>query len=1374
MKKIFVVWLVLFSLTSVTAAPLTRNDVPEALRPWIDWVLHGEKNDSCPILYNSGDQTVCAWPSFLKLDVQQSTAIFSQQWRVYAADVWLFLPGSDTMWPQEVMVNGTTLPVGERNGRPAVYITTPGEYSINGVFSFDRQPEWFRVPEQTGLIRLSINGKTVSFPRLDKEGRLWFSQEGDKEPEAESRENRLRVQVHRLIQDDIPLRMTTRLELSVSGKHREVRLGRAVTEDFIPMGIDSDLPVKVGADGVLVAQVRPGKWHIEIVARHKGPVTELTPAMVGGFDTSEEIWAFDARRHLRQVLIEGPTQIDPMQTTIPEAWRQYPVYLMTPQATMTFVVKKRGDPHPAPDQLNIERTFWLNFDGRGYSVRDHITGTMTTGWRLEVNPRQELGRATVNGQEQFITRMGDSGKAGVEMRYGSIDLVAESRIGRSGSLPVTGWERDFQSVKGTLNLPPGWSLFHAAGIDNIRDTWMSRWNLVDFFLVLIIAVTVARLYGVRWGLIALTTLVLLNHEPNAPRWIWLHLLAAIALLRVLPRGKIRNLVDFYRTGAIIGLVVISLPFMVSQVKYGFYPQLEHPWQVMGQNGQETESADVPVRRSRTMARQVEGKKLVSESLYDVYSRKSPASPVDMMDTGTRIQTGPGIPNWNWRRISFSWNGPVARDEQMRFILISPAVNLLLALVRAALLAALIFGLAGIVYAPGKGLDLSGIKPGLGAAAIILMMFGLAAVTPANAADTFPPESLLKELKIKLTDRDPPACLPDCASSPRMQLVIDRSSLRIRMEVNALYDDVAVPLPGSDQHWLPETVMVDNRRTADLYRLPAKGYLWLHVTEGSHQVDLRGPLPKRQTVQLPLPLKPHFVEARAEGWVIDGLHENGVADNQLQFTRVILDGDNSVESSGEAFDPVLLPPFLKVQRTISLGLNWQVETRVERLTPGGSAVVVAIPLLTGESVTSDIPVENDRVLINLGPNQTFFRWTSALEKQDTLVLKAADTLDWTEVWQVNVGPMWHADIQGIPVVHHRDPNGNWLPEWRPWPGEEVILHLTRPEGVGGQTHTIESSRMMVKPGQRIIKTELELEIRSSRGSRQLITLPEKAELQAVDIDGVSQPLVDGGNRVTLPLTPGRQKIHLTWWENKDLGMIWRTPKVDLGISSVDAFITAQMPQDRWLLFCGGPHVGPAVMFWSVVLVVVLMSVGLGRISITPLWFRHWLLLGLGLTQTSLLAALPVVAWFLMLGYRKRRGGHLSATAFNGLQFLLVVLTVAALVALLAGLERGLLGYPDMQIAGNGSGNYVLNWYQDISGNILPRAWVLSVPIIVYRLLILAWALWLSFALINWLRWAWESFSTGGLWRSLNLRKRIRNRAAGSRHDGDNGAIDLEDD
>ena len=94
---------------------------------------------------------------------------------------------------------------------------------------------------------------------------------------------------------------------------------------------------------------------------------------------------------------------------------------------------------------------------------------------------------------------------------------------------------------------------------------------------------------------------------------------------------------------------------------------------------------------------------------------------------------------------------------------------------------------------------------------------------------------------------------------------------------------------------------------------------------------------------------------------------------------------------------------------------------------------------------------------------------------------------------------------------------------------------------------------------------------------------------------------------------------------------------------------------------------------------------------------------------------------------------------------MVLTFAALGNLFWSIENGLLGLPEMQIAGNGSAASMLRWYLDRAGATLPRPWVLSVPLMVYRLAMLAWALWLAQALLRWLRWGWDCFSGGGLWR-----------------------------
>jgi hypothetical protein len=54
----------------------------------------------------------------------------------------------------------------------------------------------------------------------------------------------------------------------------------------------------------------------------------------------------------------------------------------------------------------------------------------------------------------------------------------------------------------------------------------------------------------------------------------------------------------------------------------------------------------------------------------------------------------------------------------------------------------------------------------------------------------------------------------------------------------------------------------------------------------------------------------------------------------------------------------------------------------------------------------------------------------------------------------MSPVWHADFEGVPVVHAIA--SATIPEWRPWPGETVTLKVSRPDGVTGNTLTIDES------------------------------------------------------------------------------------------------------------------------------------------------------------------------------------------------------------------------------------------------------------------------------------------------------------------------------
>jgi hypothetical protein len=335
--------------------------------------------------------------------------------------------------------------------------------------------------------------------------------------------------------------------------------------------------------------------------------------------------------------------------------------------------------------------------------------------------------------------------------------------------------------------------------------------------------------------------------------------------------------------------------------------------------------------------------------------------------------------------------------------------------------------------------------------------------------------------------------------------------------------------------------------------------------------------------------------------------------------------------------------------------------------------------------------------------------------------------------------------------HLNNEGQWLPEWHPWPGEKITLQITRPVAVEGQTLTIDNSRLDIKPGQRSQEAELNISLRSSQGAQHTLTLPEQAVLQSIAINGQTQPIRQEGRKLTVPVNPGKQEISISWREATGISNVMTTPQVDLGVPSVNANLNIGLGQDRWVLFAMGPKLGPAVLFWGVLVVIFMVSLGLGKIQLTPLKSRQWFLLLVGLSQIPLHSAGIVIAWLMLLGWRETQ----SVTGlryFNVLQVTIGGLTLVSLGLLFLAVEQGLLDSPDMQIIGNQSSAFNLNWYQDRTPSTLPTATLISVPLIVYRLLMLAWSLWLAVSLLNWLKWGWACFSSSGLWHKTVEKKK----------------------
>ena len=261
------------------------------------------------------------------------------------------------------------------------------------------------------------------------------------------------------------------------------------------------------------------------------------------------------------------------------------------------------------------------------------------------------------------------------------------------------------------------------------------------------------------------------------------------------------------------------------------------------------------------------------------------------------------------------------------------------------------------------------------------------------------------------------------------------------------------------------------------------------------------------------------------------------------------------------------------------------------------------------------------------------------------------------------------------------------------------------------------------------------------------LPTAAELTSVQIDGRMQTLRAEDGQLTLPILPGNHLIAINWRESGGMGLISSTPEIDIDAPASNINITVAKSQDRWLLATNGPKLGPAVMYWPELAALIVFALILGRIKLTPLTTRHWLLLGLGFSTFSWSVLALVIIWLMLCGAREKSELHLNWWKFN-----LVAGSYRrydrhrAIECRITSLPAGLLGTPDMHVAGHNSYGNVLNWFADGSETLLPTASVITVPLWAYKVLILVWALWLSFALLRWLPWVWKCFSSDGFWRS----------------------------
>ena len=1323
--------LVVFQSNSYAALKL-----PDVLQGWSDWVLRDVPERNCPLVAGDSGQQ-CIWISELSVTSNQEGASFELSVKSFTTqESKIALPGDETNWPKDVLLDGKPATVVEQNSLPVLAVNE-GEHHIAGKFVWAHAPQTLAVPENVGLITLDFAGKPIANPII-QQGQLTLN-EGAEESIAPL-QNSLTMKVFRQLKEDVPMRLETRVQLDISGRAREVNLGTLAPSNTQLETIQSDLPARVDANGNLIVQAKSGSWLVTTNSRFIADIQQVGPVRQADNNEnwpSDEIWTYLPNPAIRALSFSNVDTLDTQQTDLPAEWKNLTAWKLKQNETLQWSVQSRGAENIQSNKLNLVRDAWLDFSGNAWTIRDSINGSMYADWRLVLAQPYQLGSVSHDDMPLVVVNY-DSGR-GVELRNQNVAIKAMSRIDAAQFNAGLGWTNDFESAQMNLMLPPGWSVFAASGANSASPTWISRWNLWDIFWILLIVVASARLIGWHWGTVSAFVLILNYHESNAPVWIWMALIISAALLKVVDHPNWRKLFILFQALSALTLALIAIPYSIQQIRQAIYPQLENTQSYYGKfvsSSRQVDEANYADAEIAPAAAPVQS--LSEEALADkmepeqkrlmgkVSSLAKPAPKRKVLEKPDQAaQTGPAAPEWNWHSVNVRWSGPVQPSEVVKLWLISPTIERIVSVLRVTGIFIFAFGLL-------KGAGRFNMKSTTNV--ILLLCAFLFAPTESHA--DVPTNEMLKDLKTELTK--PPECLPDCLGNSDTLISVTKTNLDIKQKLQSSAS-LAVKLPTFTNAQL-QSVRLDGK-SAILQRNEDQLYVW--VPEGSHELNVQAHLLNSE-VEVTFAYSPHNVRVIAQDWTFEGLTENRLPNNLIKFEYVEKNKDEPMSR----FAATQIAPFAKVERVINFGLEWTVTTRVIRMAPENGAISLKVPLLAGEHVlTEELVVEDNVAAVNIRPDDSELQWESKLDLTEQLQLIANTSSSYFETWQFNPSSYWRVEFQGLPPIGATPSNvqNSWQPIFMPFPDEKLIASVHSLKPAEGTTLTFDRVNIQFQPGDRITRTNLSSDFRATRGGEHEITLPENSLIESVKMDGADIPRIDTHANPKLSFTPGKHHLEIKW-KNDNTMSVW-TSSLPVAFKQVVSNISIDwhVPADRWVLFVSGAKMGPAVLFWGTFVLVIAIGILLGKSKLTPVSTLSWIILGAGLSTTSLWVGILIVAWFVLLQWRGKNSHILAETPFNFMQLIIGFLTVVMAFSLVFSVPKSLLGMPDMGITGNGSYASDLKWYQDMAMDQLPQVWVISLPMWVYRVSMLVWALWLAFKFIDWLRWGWTQFTQNGSWK-----------------------------
>jgi hypothetical protein len=1352
-------------------ANVAAQDLPQSLKDWQGWVLDGEAARTCALAEGTTGRALsdyrCTAVGDLMLTPQDAGLAFAVRVRT-DLPARIDLPGQTGRWPHDVRVDAQPAVVRFDPQRQVWSVDVPaGTHQLTG--QWDARYDRLAVPEVFARVVLMPEKR-----QLRREGgQAWLEGPGPG-VEAPQVDAPPKLSVWRQLADGQVLRLTTYVSLALAGKAEPINLGRVLPPGFVPVSWQGTLPAVVDAQGQLWIRGGRGNYQLTLMAQCSQsclptatgdiPAQALAPPKLAAPWPGTETWSVLGDPSLRQLGIEG-AGVDPAQAQVPAAWQRLPAYRVSAGNGLRLRTIARGRVPGEGEQLTVSRTSWATDDG--WIHYDHLTGTLPVGGRLaQVAPYtlQRVERAgallplTVDGQQQV----------GLQWPQGAVDAWAQSTSPK-GRLAATGWTATVEELRTLLILPPGAALLAAPGAADDDASWVGRFTLISFFGIALLALLMRQALGNGAAIVAGVVAAGWVGQGGAVVILWgLAIIAAVGLIgHALPAGRLRKVVNVMQVVVGVWLALQFIPFAGEQVRAAVYPQLGvAPYESRLTQENHLFGGDGARRREQpttTSAGRAVGKMAQENSMaMAVPAPMAPPPPsamrvdsiVAQANTNNAVdgndplagvglaQVGTPLPTW-WDNglgtgYSLRYVGPLKSTDTLR-LWVAP-VGLIQLLRMLGTLALAWLGLRLLVRGLGPKLDTWtgrlrtrwGHRLGLALVMGALVLPFAASASAVKPAPVAPDTSVLEELKERLTQ--PPACAPQCASVAQAQLELSGDTLVATYRVAVAHDST----------WHLPTVSGASLLDVRVNEAPAwwTGVDEVKLAQGQARVVARYRA-QGDRVGVAFAYAPLQASARGTGWTATGSTEAG------GWTWVREKTDAQATQPATASLPMAgpVPGFVQVTRTVTLEGRLGVDTQITRLPGNTGPITVRLPRVPGAVEQSeDVTRDHDTLVATLAAGASTLAWhsTLVLPPNGQLTLKALPADAGIETWRVRAGPAWAVELSGAPESL---PDGPWR-EVRPLGVEHLTITAAKLPAAPGAQQRVDAVGIDTQAGPQVASHTLDMTIVTAQAGERVLGFPDGSQVLEVTVNGqrLSLPLTQG--RLHVPLGRGTQQLQVRFRTPNQAGRLG-TPAVDLGGTASNARFHLQHPQRRWILATHGPGWGTSVLYWSQLLVLLGVAWALSRLPGTLFSLRTAVLLVLGFSTFpgTVIWLAMLVGWVSWVAWRERHDlTGWSAGRFNLGQLALAGFTALTVLGVMIAIGMGLLGaQPDMMLRAP-PGLEVLTWVVSVvPAGPVDGATVISVPLWIYQVALLAWALWFANWLVRAVRRALNAWLAGGYWR-----------------------------